>query len=209
MIRQRSNSLSIRSQQPHKIRSTTILAVRRGNEVVIAGDGQVTLGDTIMKHSARKVRTMFDGEVLAGFAGTSADAFTLFEKFEAKLDEYKGNLTRAAVELAKDWRTDKMLRHLEALLVVCDEKTTLVISGTGDVIEPDDGVAAIGSGGPFAQAAAQALIRFSDLPLRRIAEEAMRITSDICIFTNNNILIEALPREEESVPESKSKEKKK
>lgn len=189
--------MNFQSIQPQKIRSTTILAVRRGAEVVMAGDGQVTLGDTIMKHSARKVRTMFDGEVLAGFAGTSADAFTLFEKFETKLDEYKGNLTRAAVELAKDWRTDKMLRHLEALLIVCDEKTTLVISGTGDVIEPDDGVAAIGSGGPFAQAAAQALLRFSDLPLKRIVEESMRITSDICIFTNNNLVIESLPCEED------------
>ncbi len=188
---------------PPKIRSTTILAVRRGEEVVIAGDGQVTLGDTIMKHTARKVRTMYDDEVLAGFAGTSADAFTLFEKFEIKLDEYKGNLTRAAVELAKDWRTDKMLRHLEALLIVCDSKTSLVISGTGDVIEPDDGVIAIGSGGPYAQAAAQALLRFSDLPLKRIVEEAMRITAGICIFTNHNLVIESLPREDEEANKKK------
>ncbi len=182
---------------PGRIQATTILAVRKGDEVVIAGDGQVTLGDTIMKQSARKVRTMFDGEILAGFAGTSADAFTLFEKFETKLDEYKGNLTRSAVELAKDWRTDKMLRHLEALLIVCDEKTTLVISGTGDVIEPDDGVIAIGSGGPYAQAAAQALLRFSDLPLKDIVVEAMKITSEICIYTNSNILLEYLPQDEE------------
>lgn len=201
--------MNLHHSQTAKIRSTTILAVRRGEEVVIAGDGQVTLGDTVMKHSARKVRTMFDGDVLAGFAGTSADAFTLFEKFEAKLDEYKGNLTRAAVELAKDWRTDKMLRHLEALLIVCDAKTTLVISGTGDVIEPDDGVIAIGSGGPFAQAAAQALIRFSDLPLKRIVEEAMRITSEICIFTNNNVVIESLPREEEKNEKNEKNSRKK
>ncbi|MGC9327109.1 MAG: ATP-dependent protease subunit HslV [Candidatus Hinthialibacter sp.] len=184
--------------QDEKIKATTILAVRRGNETVMAGDGQVTLGDTIMKHSARKVRTMFDGEILAGFAGTAADAFTLFEKFEAKLDEFKGNLVRAAVELAKDWRTDKMLRHLEALLLVCDEKNTLVISGTGDVIEPDGGVIAIGSGGPYAQAAAEALLRFSDLPVKRIAEESMRITSEICIYTNDKIIVETLPCEDES-----------
>ncbi|MBN2328800.1 MAG: ATP-dependent protease subunit HslV [Candidatus Omnitrophica bacterium] len=196
-IRRRRKSLRNRHFQDERIRATTILAVRRGQETVMAGDGQVTLGDTIMKHSARKVRTMFDGEILAGFAGTAADAFTLFEKFEAKLDEFKGNLIRAAVELAKDWRTDKMLRHLEALLLVCDEKSTLVISGTGDVIEPDGGVIAIGSGGPYAQAAAEALLRFSDLPVKRIAEEAMRITSEICIYTNDKIIVETLPREED------------
>ncbi len=185
------------------IRSTTVLAIRRGEEVVIAGDGQVTLGDTVMKKSARKVRSMYDGEVLAGFAGTSADAFTLFEKFEAKLDEYKGNLTRSAVELAKDWRTDKILRHLEALLIVCDQKNMLLISGTGDVIEPDDGVTAIGSGGAYAQAAAKALLKFTDLPLRRIAEEAMKLAAEICIFTNDNIVMESLPREKDA-PEGKA-----
>jgi len=179
-------------------RSTTILAIRRGNEVVVAGDGQVTVGDTIMKHSARKVRTMYDGEIIAGFAGASADAFTLFEKFEAKLDEFNGNLTRSAVELAKEWRTDRALRHLEALLVVCDEEITLVISGTGDVIEPDGGVIAIGSGGPYAQAAAEALLKFTDLPIHRIAEEAMKITSEICIFTNDRIVIESLPKNEKN-----------
>ncbi|NPU97663.1 MAG: ATP-dependent protease subunit HslV [Candidatus Omnitrophica bacterium] len=183
------------------IRSTTVLAIRRGEEAVIAGDGQVTLGDTVMKTNARKVRTMYDGEVLAGFAGTSADAFTLFEKFEAKLDEYKGNLMRSAVELAKDWRTDKILRHLEALLIVCDQKTMLVISGTGDVIEPDDGIIAIGSGGPYALAAAKAMLKFTDLPLRRIAEEAIKLAADICIFTNSHIMIESLPRENNGLEE--------
>ncbi|MFB3787062.1 MAG: ATP-dependent protease subunit HslV [bacterium] len=184
------------------IHSTTVLAIRRGEEVVIAGDGQVTLGDTVMKKTARKVRSMYDGEVLAGFAGTSADAFTLFEKFEAKLEEYKGNLMRSAVELAKDWRTDKILRHLEALLIVCDQKTMLLISGTGDVIEPDDGVTAIGSGGAYAQSAAKALLKFTDLPLRRIAEEAMKLAAEICIFTNDNIVMESLPREKDE-PEEK------
>lgn len=175
-----------------KTRATTILAVRRGREVVIAGDGQVTMGDTVMKSRARKVRSMFDGEILAGFAGASADAFTLFEKFEAKLDEYNGNLTRAAVELAKEWRTDKMLRHLEALLLVCDLNITLLISGNGDVIEPDDGVIAIGSGGPYAQAAAKALIEFTDLPAEKIAREAMRLAADICVYTNHEIVAETL-----------------
>ncbi len=187
------------------IRATTILSVRRENEVVIAGDGQVSMGDTIMKTTARKVRTMYDGEILAGFAGTSADAFTLFEKFEAKLDEYNGNVTRSAVELAKEWRTDKMLRHLEALLIVCDEEITLVISGTGDVIEPDDGVIAIGSGGPYAQAAAKALMKFTDLPLKTIAEEAMKLAAEICVFTNDHILIESLPNEEEKEEKEKKK----
>ncbi len=175
-------------------RSTTILAIRKGEEVVIAGDGQVTLGETIMKQSAKKIRTMYDDEILAGFAGTSADAFTLFEKFEAKLDEYNGNITRSAVELAKEWRTDKMLRHLEALLIVCDKERTLLISGTGDVIEPDDGVISIGSGGPYAQAAAKALLNFTDLPLITIAEEAMKLAADICVYTNDKITIESLPK---------------
>ncbi len=163
----------------------------------MAGDGQVTMGDTVMKRSARKVRTMYDDEILAGFAGTSADAFTLFEKFEAKLDEYNGNLTRSAVELAKEWRTDKMLRHLEALLLVSDQHQTLVISGTGDVIEPDDGVIAIGSGGPYAQAAAKALLKFTTLPLKTIAEEAMKLAAEICVYTNEEIVMEYLPNENE------------
>ncbi len=184
------------SENSSSIHSTTILSIRRGKEVVIAGDGQVTIGDTIMKSSAKKVRTMYDDEILAGFAGTSADAFTLFEKFEAKLDEYKGNVTRSAVELAKEWRTDKMLRHLEALLIVCDEEITLVISGTGDVIEPDDGIIAIGSGGPFAQAAAKAMIKFTQMPLKQIAEESMKLAAEICVYTNEHVVIESLPREE-------------
>jgi ATP-dependent HslUV protease subunit HslV len=160
---------------------------------VIAGDGQVTLGDTVMKQTAKKVRTMYQGKILAGFAGTAADAFTLFEKFEAKLDEYNGNVTRSAVELAKEWRTDKMLRHLEALLIVADATITLVISGTGDVIEPDDGIIAIGSGGPYAQSAAKALLKHTQMPLDQIAEESMKIAGDICIYTNKNIVIERLP----------------
>ncbi len=180
---------------PH---ATTILAVRRGSEVVIAGDGQVTLGDTVMKQTACKVRTMYNDEILAGFAGTSADAFTLFEKFESKLEEYSGNVTRSAVELAKEWRTDKMLRHLEALLIVCDETITLVISGTGDVIEPDDGVIAIGSGGPYAQAAAKALLKYTELPVQEVAEKAMELAAEICVYTNNRIVMEKLPRPEEN-----------
>ncbi|MBI1388473.1 MAG: ATP-dependent protease subunit HslV [bacterium] len=184
-----------------RFHATTILSVRRGEDVVIAGDGQVTLGDTIMKQSARKVRTMFDGAILAGFAGASADAFTLFEKFEAKLDEFKGNLTRSAVELAKEWRTDKMLRHLEALLIVCDADRSLVISGTGDVIEPDDGIIAIGSGGPFAQAAARALLQLTEMPPKEIALEAMRIASDICIYTNSHITVETLSQDDENKDE--------
>lgn len=192
-----------RATSPERTHATTILAVRRGENVVIAGDGQVTLGDTIMKQTACKVRTMYDNEVLAGFAGASADAFTLFEKFEGKLNEFNGNLVRSAVELAKEWRTDKMLRHLEALLVVCDDQRTLVISGTGDVIEPDDGIISIGSGGPYAQAAAKALIKFTEMPPRRIAEEAMRLAAEICIYTNSNISMEELPREEESETQSK------
>ncbi|MFO7981960.1 MAG: ATP-dependent protease subunit HslV [Desulfuromonadales bacterium] len=174
------------------LRGTTIVCVRRDNEVALAGDGQVTLGNTVMKHTARKVRRMLDGKVLAGFAGSTADAFTLFEKFEGKLKEHRGNLTRSAVELAKDWRTDRVLRRLEALLIVADTTTTLIVSGSGDVIEPDDGVAAIGSGGAFALAGARGLLAHSDLPARGIAEEAMKIAAGICIYTNDQILVEAL-----------------
>jgi ATP-dependent HslUV protease subunit HslV len=173
-------------------KGTTILCVRHGERVVLAGDGQVTFENTVMKRSARKVRKMFQDKVLAGFAGATADAFTLFSKFEQKLEQYNGNLMRAAVELAKDWRTDRILRRLEALLIVADKETSLIISGTGDVIEPDEGVAAIGSGGPYALAAARALVRHSDLDARGLAEEAMRIAADICIYTNDRLVLEEL-----------------
>lgn len=175
-----------------RIRSTTILSVRRPNHVVIAGDGQVTMGDTIMKSGARKVRRLYSDQVLAGFVGTSADAFALFQRFESKLEQYHGQLNRAAVELAKEWRTDKMMRNLEALLVVADTQSTLVISGNGDVIEPDDGIVAIGSGGPYALAAARALARQTTLSAREIADEAMKIAGEICIYSNANILIEEI-----------------
>src|SRR5947209_18452354 len=157
------------------IRSTTVLCVRRDGHVVMAADGQVTLGEGVIKHSAKKIRRLYQDKILAGFAGSTADAFNLFQRFETKLEQYAGNLNRAAVELAKDWRTDKMLRNLEALLVVADNDQTYLISGSGDVIEPDEGIASIGSGGPFAQAAARALMANTDLPARRIVEEAMRI----------------------------------
>ena len=175
-----------------KMRGTTILSVRHKGKVVMAGDGQVTLGHTIVKHTARKVRKIYNDRVLAGFAGATADAFTLFGKFEEKLEQYNGNLVRAAVELAKDWRTDRLLRRLEALLVVADAEHSLVISGNGDVIEPDDGVTAIGSGGPYAHAAAKALTQFSNLDARTIAEEAMKIAASICIYTNDRIILEEL-----------------
>ncbi len=174
-------------------KGTTIVCVRKNGEVALAGDGQVTLGNTVMKHTARKIRRMNNNRGVAGFAGSTADAFTLFEKFDAKLQEYRGNLARAAVALAKDWRTDRMLRRLEALLVVADAETTLIISGNGDVIEPDDGIAAIGSGGSFALAAARALMNHSELPARTVAEEAMKIAAGICIYTNDQILVETLP----------------
>lgn len=170
-----------------KIRATTILAVRKDGRSVMAGDGQVTLGETIMKHKAKKVRYMYNDSVIVGFAGASADAFNLFEKLEGKLEQYKGQLTRAAVELAKDWRTDKVLRNLEALLLAMDREHSLIISGTGDVIEPDEAVASIGSGAPYALAAAKALINHSDLDAMAIAHEAMKITSTICLYTNDVI----------------------
>ncbi|HEX7080929.1 MAG TPA: ATP-dependent protease subunit HslV [Gammaproteobacteria bacterium] len=170
---------------------TTILCVRRGGKVAVGGDGQVTMGDKIMKGNARKVRRLRDGRVLAGFAGGTADAFTLFELFEKKLEQY-GNLTRAAIELAKDWRTDRMLRRLEALLCVADATQSLLISGTGDVIEPERDLIAIGSGGAYAQAAAQALLENTDLDARSIVEKAMEIAADICIYTNHKITIEEL-----------------
>ncbi len=172
---------------------TTILALRHGGKVVVVGDGQVSLGQTVMKHSARKVRKLYHDKVIAGFAGATADAFTLFEKFEAKLEQYNGNLKRAAVELAKDWRTDRVLRRLEALLIVADTDDLLVISGSGDVVEPDDGVIAIGSGGNFALAAARVLIKHSQLDAHAIAEEAMRTAAGICVYTNDQLTFEELP----------------
>ena len=173
-------------------KGTTILRVRRGPAVAMAGDGQVTLGNTVMKHTARKVRRMFDDRVLAGFAGSTADAFTLFEKFEAKLQEHRGNLQRAAVSLAKDWRTDRVLRRLEALLIVADREATLVISGAGDVIEPEHGIAAIGSGGAFAQAAARGLLAHTELPPEQVAREGLGIAAEICVYTNDQIVVETL-----------------
>ncbi len=175
-----------------QMHGTTILSVRRNGRVVIGGDGQVTLGNTVMKGNARKVRRLYNGKVIAGFAGGTADAFTLFERFESKLEKHQGNLTRAAVELAKDWRTDRALRRLEALLSVADHTASLIITGNGDVIEPEHDVIAIGSGGPFAQAAALALIQNSDLDARAIVEKALTIAGDICIYTNRNFTIEEI-----------------
>lgn len=172
-----------------KIRATTILAVHHNGRAVMAGDGQVTMNDTVMKHKAIKVRFMFKDRVLVGFAGAAADAFNLFERLEGKLEKFNGNLTRAAVELAKDWRTDKILKRLEALLLAMDEEHTFIISGTGDVIEPDESVAAIGSGGAYALAAAKALMAHSDLDATDIVREAMKITASICLYTNENIVI--------------------
>nr|NIS44400.1 ATP-dependent protease subunit HslV [Desulfuromonadales bacterium] len=173
-------------------RGTTILAVRRGNQVVIGGDGQVSLGNTIMKGNARKVRRLYRDQVIAGFAGGTADAFTLFERFEAKLEKHQGHLTRAAVEMAKDWRTDRVLRRLEALLLVADKTATLMITGNGDVIEPEDNLIAIGSGGAFAQAAATALYENTELDARAIVEKGLNIAAGICIYTNDNLTIEEL-----------------
>jgi len=177
-------------------RGTTILSVRRGNSVVIGGDGQVTLGNTIMKGNARKVRRLASGDVIAGFAGATADAFTLFERFEGMLEKHHGNLTRAAVEMAKDWRTDRMLRKLEALLAIADSKDSLIISGNGDVIQPEQDLMAIGSGGPFAQSAAKALLDNTELSAREIVEKSLGIAGDICIYTNHNHTIEELVSEE-------------
>ncbi|TXK64847.1 ATP-dependent protease subunit HslV [Alkalisalibacterium limincola] len=172
--------------------ATTIISVRRNGRVVVAGDGQVTLGNTVMKGNARKVRRLADGRVLAGFAGAAADAFTLFELFEAQLSKHNNQLVRAAVELAKDWRTNRRLGKLEALLAVADKDTSLIISGNGDIIEPEDGLIAIGSGGPFALSAARALMAHTELDARQVAEEALKVAGDICIYTNNNITVEAL-----------------
>ncbi|MFJ1268348.1 ATP-dependent protease subunit HslV [Legionella lytica] len=175
-----------------QFRGTTILSVRRGNQVVIGGDGQVTLGNTVMKGNARKVRRLYKDQVIAGFAGGTADAFTLFERFESKLEMHQGHLVRAAVELAKDWRTDRMLRRLEAVLAVADSKSSLIITGNGDVIEPEESLIAIGSGGPFAQAAARALMQNTELSAVDIVRKALTIAGEICIYTNNNLTIEEL-----------------
>ena len=174
------------------IHATTIICVRKKGKVAIASDGQVTLGDTVIKHGAKKVRRLYNEKILAGFAGSSADSFALFARFEAKLEQYHGNLSRAAVELAKEWRTDRALRHLEAVMIVADEKNTFLISGTGDLIEPDDGIVGIGSGGAFALAAARALAKYTDLSAREIVTEAMQIAGKICIYTNENISMEEL-----------------
>ena len=175
-----------------KIRSTTVICVRRDNKVVMAGDGQVTLGNEVIKASARKIRRLYNDKILAGFAGSTADAFALFSRFESKLEQFNGNLPRAVVELAKEWRTDRVLRHLEALLLVSDMTYTYLVSGNGDVIEPDEGVAAIGSGGPFAMSAALALMRNTKMSARHIAEQAMAIAGKICIYTNDNVTYEEL-----------------
>ena len=175
-----------------KFHGTTIVGVRRGEEVVVGGDGQVTLGNTVMKNNAKKVRRLYKDNVIAGFAGATADAFTLFEKFEGKLEKYSGHLTRSAVELAKDWRTDKILRNLEALLIVADKEVSLLISGNGDVIEPQDSIIAIGSGGSFAQSAAKALYDNTELSAEEIVKKSLTIASDICIYTNSNLTIESI-----------------
>ncbi len=181
-----------RQRAGEKVRATTVLCVRRGAQVVFAGDGQVSVGNTIVKQTARKIRRLYNDKVLAGFAGSTADAFALFGRFEGKLQEHAGNLSRAAVELAKEWRTDRILRHLDALLLVADEKQTFLLSGTGDIIEPDDGVTAIGSGGMYALAAARALLKHTKLGPREVAQEAMQVAADICVFTNANFIFEEL-----------------
>src|SRR5437867_2796683 len=187
------SALSLMSKKKFpEVRSTTVLLVRRDGKVALAGDGQVTLGETIMKASAKKVRRLYNDSILAGFAGATADAFSLLTRFESKLEQYHGNLERAAIELSKEWRTDKLLRHLEALLVVADNKSSFLLSGNGDVIAPDDGVLAIGSGGAYALAAARALIKHTDLSARDIALEALRVSGEICIYSNQNIVVEEL-----------------
>lgn len=192
------------SDRQARAHATTILAVKREDGVALAGDGQVTIGDVVLKHHARKLRTLYDGQIVAGFAGAVADALTLFSKFEIQLDAWDGNLRRAAVELTKEWRTDRYLRRLEAQLIVADAESLLLLSGEGDVIEPDDGILAIGSGAPFATAAAKALATHTDLPAEGIARAAMEITADICIFTNNNITVELVqvPADEEESEEA-------
>ncbi|MGH9354993.1 MAG: ATP-dependent protease subunit HslV [Terriglobia bacterium] len=178
--------------QQWRVRSTTILSVRRDGHLAMGGDGQVTMGESVMKQNARKIRRLYSDKILAGFAGSTADALSLFSRFEQKLEEYHGNLSRSVVELAKDWRTDRALRHLEALLLVADDKNTYVVSGNGDVIEPDDGIVAIGSGGPYALAAARALVKHTSLGAKAVAQEALAIAAQICIFTNEHLMIEEL-----------------
>ena len=175
-----------------QMHSTTIICVRKDGKVAIAGDGQVTLGDTVIKHGAKKIRRLYNDKIISGFAGSSADSFALFSRFESKLEQFHGNLSRAAVELAKDWRTDRSLRHLEAVMVVADEKNSFLIAGNGDLIEPDDGLIAIGSGGPYALAAARAMLKFTNLNAREIALEAMQIAGKICIYTNESVSVEEL-----------------
>src|SRR5262249_12474517 len=179
-------------KQTNRVRSTTVLLVRKDATVALAGDGQVTMGETVMKAGAKKVRRLYNDQILAGFAGATADAFALLTRFESKLEQYHGNLERAAIELSKDWRTDKMLRHLEALLVVADAKSSFLLSGNGDVIAPDEGILAIGSGGSYALAAAKARLKHTDLPPRTIAIEALKVAGEICIYSNQNIVIEEL-----------------
>jgi ATP-dependent HslUV protease subunit HslV len=189
------------------IKSTTILAVKHKGKITVAGDGQVTLDTTILKRGARKVRRLYNNEVIVGFAGATADAFTLFDRFDQKLEQYSGNLLRAAVELTKDWRTDRILRHLEALMIAVSKNYSLIISGNGDVIESDDDVMAIGSGGPYAQAAARALVRHSDLSSTEIAREAMKIAADICIYTNDNLTIEEIDIDSDNKEKRSDKDK--
>jgi ATP-dependent HslUV protease subunit HslV len=179
-------------EKPQQMHGTTVLCVRKDNKVVVAADGQVTLGEGVVKHNAKKTRRLYNDKILSGFAGSTGDALSLFQRFENKLQEYHGNLARSAVELAKDWRTDRSLRHLDALLIVADAKSTFLLSGNGDVIEPDDGICAIGSGGPYALAAARALAKHTRLGAKDIAQEGMRIASEICIYTNANFSIEEL-----------------
>ena len=181
-----------KSSREFRLRSTTVICVRKDGKVALAGDGQVTLGETVIKQGAKKIRRLYNGQVLAGFAGSTADAFALFSRFESKLEEFRGNLSRAAVELAKEWRMDRALRHLQALLVVADKEKTFLLSGNGDLIEPDDGIASIGSGGPLALAAARALLKYSGLSAKDIATEAMTIAGNICIYTNLSIIVEEL-----------------
>ena len=176
----------------HKFHATTIICVRHKGQMAIAGDGQVSMGDTILKEKASKIRTLYNGEVLAGFSGATSDAFALFSRFETKLEEFRGNLPRAAIELAKEWRLDRALRRLEALLIVADKDSVFLLSGTGDVIEPDDGIITIGSGGSYALAAARSLLRFTDFPAKKIAKEALKISSEICIYTNDQITVKEL-----------------
>ena len=194
-------------EEEMNIRGTTILAVRHKGKITVAGDGQVTLDTTILKHGARKVRRLYNDEVIVGFAGATADAFTLFERFDQKLEQYNGNLVRAAVELTKDWRTDRVLRHLEALMIAVNKDNSLIISGNGDVIEADDEVMAIGSGGPYALTAARALLRHSDLTATEIAREAMKIAAEICIYTNDHITIEEIDEDSGKIESKNSKDK--